>query len=87
MRISEQADKGGVTVGDVAKILQAGSSYVTMETGKLAKQSLIKKSSNPEDRRSILLSLTSRGREKLSSLTSSRQEINNTIFEGYSKRK
>jgi len=83
--ISEQADKGAVTVGDVARILQAGNSHVTMETGKLAKQNLIKKSANPEDRRSILLSLTSRGREKLSSLTSSRQEINNTIFEGYSE--
>jgi len=83
--ISERADKGTVTVGDVARILQAGSSHVTMETGKLVKQDLIKKTANPEDRRSILLSLTSRGRKKISSLTSSRQEINNTIFEGYSK--
>jgi len=83
--IAEQADKGPVTVGDVATILQAGNTHITMETGKLVKQGLITKTANPEDRRSILLTLSLKGHEKLSSLTLSRQQINNTIFEGYSR--
>ena len=41
--ISEKASKGPVTVGDVAKTLQAGSTHITMETGKLFKQGLIEK--------------------------------------------
>jgi len=83
--ISEKASKGPVTVGDVAKTLQAGSTHITMETGKLFKQGLIEKKPNPEDRRSILLYLSAKGRGVLSSVVLSRQEINNTIFAGYSK--
>jgi len=78
--ISEKASKG-----PVAKTLQAGSTHITMETGKLFKQGLIEKKPNPEDRRSVLLSLSTKGRRVLSSVVLSRQEINNTIFAGYSK--
>ena len=84
--ISEQVDNGLVTVGDVAKILQAGNTHITMETGKLVKMGLIKKTANPTDRRSVLLSLTSLGDRRIKSLTLSRQEINNTIFEGYTEK-
>ena len=83
--ISEKMSKGPVTVGDVAKTLQAGSTHITMEAGKLFKLGLIKKELNPEDRRSILLSLSDKGRVRLSAVMLSRQEINNTIFAGYSK--
>lgn len=84
--ISEKAPKGPVTVGDVAKTLQAGSTHITMETGKLFKQGLIEKNPNPEDRRSILLSLSDKGTALLASVMLSRQEINDTIFSGYSKK-
>lgn len=84
--ISEKAPYGPVTVGDVAKRLQAGSTHITMETGKLVKLGLVEKTSNPEDRRSILLSLSQKGHAALASVTSSRQEINDTIFEGYSRK-
>lgn len=83
--ISEKAPVGLVTVGDVAKTLQAGSTHITMEVGKLVKHGLIDKTTNPEDRRSILLSLSKRGLVTLDSVTASRQEINNTIFDGYSR--
>ena len=83
--ISEKMPKGTVTVGDVAKTLQAGSTHITMEAGKLFKLGLIEKRLNPEDRRSILLSLSDKGRTILSSVMLSRQEINDTIFAGYSK--
>ena len=83
--ISEKMNKGTVTVGDVAKTLQAGSTHITMEASKLFKVGLIEKKLNPEDRRSILLSLSEKGKARLSSVMLSRQEINNTIFAGYSK--
>ena len=84
--ISEKAPNGAVSVGDVAKKLQAGSTHITMETGKLVKLGLVEKTPNPEDRRSILLSLSPKGRAALASVTPSRQEINDTIFEGYSRK-
>lgn len=83
--ISELAARGSVTVGDVARTLQAGNTHITMETTKLVKRGLIEKSPNQEDRRSILVSLSKKGRAALASLTPVRQEINNTIFEGFTK--
>jgi len=84
--ISEKAPRGSITVGEVAKILRAGSTHITMETGKLFKQGLIEKKPNQLDRRSILLSLSDKGRTVLGSVAKSRQEINNTIFGGFSKK-
>ncbi|MFP6712754.1 MAG: winged helix DNA-binding protein [Rhodospirillales bacterium] len=77
--------QGQITVGDVARTLQAGATHITMETGKLAKRGLLEKTPNPEDRRSILLTLSDKGRAALRSLAPSRQEINNTIFDGFNK--
>ena len=83
--ISENRTSDTISVGEVAKILQAGSTYITMETGKLAKLGLIKKETNHRDRRSILLSLSKKGQEVLNSVAGSRQEINDAIFDGFSK--
>ena len=83
--VSENRTSDTISVGEVAKILQAGSTYITMETGKLAKLGLIKKETNHRDRRSILLSLSKKGQAVLDSVAGSRQEINNAIFDGFSK--
>ena len=83
--ISEKTRDEPITVGNVARTLQAGSTHITMETSKLFKKGLIEKKPNPEDRRSILLSLTDKGLATLASVALSRQEINNTIFAGFSK--
>ena len=83
--ISERSTRGPVTVGDVARTLHAGSTHITMETSKLVKRGLVEKTPNPEDRRSILLSLSSQGVAALASLTTMRQEINDTIFDGFSE--
>ena len=83
--ISENRTSDTISVGEVAKILQAGSTYITMETGKLAKLGLIKKETNHRDRRSILLSLSKKGQAVLDSVAGSRQEINDAIFDGFSK--
>ena len=83
--IAERSALGPVTVGDVVRTLQAGSTHITMETGKLARAGLVEKTPNPEDRRSVLLSLSKKGADALVSLAPARQEINNTIFAGFSK--
>ena len=46
---------------------------------------MIKKETNHRDRRSILLSLSKKGQAVLDSVAGSRQEINNAIFDGFSK--
>ena len=81
--ISERSALGPVTVGDVVRTLQAGATHITMETGRRA--GLVEKHPNPEDRRSVLLSLSKKGSTALASLTPARQEINDTIFDGFSK--
>lgn len=83
--ISERSQFGPVTVGDVVRTLQAGSTHITMETGRLVRAGLVSKTPNPDDRRSILVSLSKKGTTALASLAPARQEINNTIFQGFSK--
>lgn len=82
--VTELANRGPVTVGDVARTMHAGGTHVTMETGKLARRGLLEKTRNPDDRRSTLLALTDQGREMMESLIPYQQAINDTLFNGLS---
>ncbi len=82
--ISELAAEAPVAVGDVARALHAGRTYVTMETGRLEKQGLIAKTPNPEDGRSVLVTLTAKGRRAMEDLAPYRREINDDLFAGLS---
>ena len=78
--VQEMRGKGPVSVGDVATILQAGQSHVTMETGKLVRKGLLAKRRNPEDRRGTLLELTDQGITTLDALAPDQQKINDALF-------
>src|SRR5580658_6450216 len=66
-----QAGRGvqvGVQVGQVAERLHVSSAFVTAETGKLARRDLLRKRPNPDDGRSVLLSLTPAGQDCVAAL-------------------
>ena len=54
--------------------------FVTAETGKLAKRALLAKRPNPADGRSVLLSLTSKGRKALDLALPHIRAVNDVFF-------
>lgn len=82
MVVAELEGQEPVTVSAVAEKLHTTSAYVTMETGKLLRRGLIEKRKNPDDGRSVLLSLTDTGREAVDAFAPVVQEINDTLFDG-----
>ena len=82
--ITELTRRGPASVGDVARTMHAGSTHVTMETGRLVRLGLLEKTPNPDDRRSMHLALTHKGRQTMDSLIPYQQAINDALFEGLS---
>jgi DNA-binding MarR family transcriptional regulator len=70
----------GVSVGAVASALHVSSAFVASETGKLAQLGLIRKRTNPHDRRGVLLSVSAAGRLQLGRIGSDIREINDLFF-------
>ena len=61
MAVAQNQGRRGVAVRAVADKLHVSGAFVTAEVGKLVREGLIAKQANPEDRRSVLLSLTPEG--------------------------
>ena len=61
MAVAQNQGRRGVAVRAVADQLHVSGAFVTAEVGKLVRAGLIAKQANPEDRRSVLLSLTPEG--------------------------
>ncbi len=80
--VSELQKQGPISVGSVAQVLHAGTTYVTMETRKLERIGYLTKRSNPDDRRSVLLELTGAGEQALAAIIPQQCEINDVLFEG-----
>jgi DNA-binding MarR family transcriptional regulator len=80
MSVAQLQGATGVSVGSVARAMHVSSSFVTAETGKLAALGLLRKQSNPSDRRSALLKLTSPGRAKIQRLVAEIRAVNDLFF-------
>ena len=80
MAVAEVGKGKPVTVSAIADHLHITGAYVTMETRKLARMGLVDKCRNPDDRRSVLLSLTDDGGNKLEGFAPQLREINDTLF-------
>lgn len=80
-----QGEKG-VSVGAVAGALHVSSAFITVETGKLARRGLLWKRPNPADRRSVLLTLSSRGRLAIASLNARIRAVNDQFFANLDRR-
>lgn len=70
----------GATVRAVAEHMHVSGAFVTAETGKLAKRGLLAKRPNPADGRSVLLSLTPKGRKALETALPHIRAVNDVFF-------
>ena len=82
MVIAELSPDHGVTVSTIADRLHTSGAYVTMESKKLMRRGFLDKRPNPDDGRSVLLYLTTEGRDAIDSFTLHLQNINDELFDG-----
>jgi DNA-binding MarR family transcriptional regulator len=75
-----QLDGRGATVRAVAEHLHVSGAFVTAETGKLVRRGLLAKRPNPADGRSVLVSLTPRGRKALEAALPHIRAVNDAFF-------
>lgn len=69
-----------VTASDIAKTMAVSNQFVASETGKLVEKNIVERTVNPADRRSMLLNLTSKGRNLLRELGPFRRESNDLMY-------
>ena len=70
----------GATVVAVAQHAHVSGAFVTAESGKLARMGLLAKRPNPADGRSVLLSLTSKGRAAIEAAVPNIRAVNDAFF-------
>jgi DNA-binding MarR family transcriptional regulator len=80
MIIARSGSDGGVRVSDVADRLNVTGAFVTNEVKKLVKAQLIVKKSNPDDRRGVLLSLSTLGFERIKAIDPDLLMVNDRLF-------
>jgi len=80
MTVAHLQGATGVSVGSVADVMHVSSSFVTSETRKLSEMGLVRKRSNPQDRRGALLSLTQAGSLKIEYLIPAIRAVNDLFF-------
>jgi len=85
MVVARQGAENGVNVSDVATRLNVTGAFVTNEVKKLVKSGFIHKKSNPDDGRSVLLTLTPSGYAKVQAIEPEIISVNNRLFGKLSK--
>src|SRR5438874_6125053 len=73
--------EGAVTVGSIAERMTVSSQFVTIEINKLVKKNIVAKCPNENDRRSMLLGLTPKGKALLRELGPLRRRTNDRMFQ------
>jgi DNA-binding MarR family transcriptional regulator len=74
--------EGGVTVRQLAAHVQLAATHVTTEVGRLSRLGLLVKRPNAQDGRSVLVSLTPRGEQRLTEISPFVRSINDLLFAG-----
>ncbi len=82
MGVASQQHSDGVTIKDLAEHVALASTHVTTEIGRLEAKGLLVKRSNASDRRSVLVSLTAKGRAEIERITPVVSEVNDILFRG-----
>tara|TARA_R110002072_G_scaffold43702_25_gene122642 strand:- start:6184 stop:6774 length:591 start_codon:yes stop_codon:yes gene_type:complete len=82
MVVAELSTEMPVTISVIAERLHTSGTYVTMETKKLMRRGFLDKQPNPEDGRSVLISLTQEGRDAIDAFAPHLQAINDELFDG-----
>lgn len=78
---------GGISVGEVAARLHRSGAFTTIEAAKLVERGVLKKCTDPTDRRKVLLAPTPAGEVLARTLAPFQQQINNVLFEHFDKRR
>jgi DNA-binding MarR family transcriptional regulator len=68
------------TVGQIAKTMSVSNQFVANEIGKLIERNIVEKTPNIADRRSMILSLTAKGRDLFRELGPLRRDSNNLMY-------
>jgi DNA-binding MarR family transcriptional regulator len=76
----------GIAVRSLARNLRVTSAFITAESQRLIERGLLAKRANPEDSRSILLSVTAAGRRRLDKLVPELRAVNDAFFAHVSAR-
>lgn len=75
MAVESLADRDGVSVRDVAALLNVDGSFVSAQSKILEEQGLLHRTQSGRDRRLVLLSLTEKASTRLNELESSKHAI------------
>ena len=84
MGVASQQGGRGVTIKDLAAHLAMAPTHVTTEIGRLEAKGLLLKRSNEVDRRSILVTLTSKGEKEVEQVSPVVREVNDILFHNIS---
>ena len=82
MVVAELSADMTVTVSAIADRLHTSGAYVTMETKKLMRRGFLEKRPNPDDGRSVIITLTEEGCAAIDAFAPHLQAINDELFDG-----
>lgn len=82
MVVAELSADTPVTITGVAERLHTSGAYVTMETKKLMRRGFLGKHPNPDDGRSVIVTLTDEGRAAVDAFAPHLQAVNDELFDG-----
>jgi MarR family transcriptional regulator, organic hydroperoxide resistance regulator len=81
--IEHLSSEGEVGVSRVSDHLHLSGAFVTIEVIKLVKAGLVRKETDPEDGRRVILTVTELAHEKLAELSTTQQPVNDEIFNAF----
>jgi DNA-binding MarR family transcriptional regulator len=73
-------DRGAMTMGEIAEVLNLSMGAVTAIVDKLVKQSIAGRERDPDDRRVVRVSLLSKGSKLVDDLYAERVSLSNDIY-------
>jgi DNA-binding MarR family transcriptional regulator len=79
--VAHRQGSQGVSIRALAEHVLLASTHVTTEVGRLIRKGLLQKRPNRDDRRSVLVSLSPRGKCVLAGLAPFLRQINDTLFQ------
>ena len=74
-------DRDGVSIRSLAGHIQLAPTHVTTEVGRLIRKGLLRKKTNPRDRRGVLVMLSRRGEAAVRQLAPFLRRVNDLLFQ------
>jgi MarR family transcriptional regulator, organic hydroperoxide resistance regulator len=81
MSILHLQDRQGISVGELAEYLEVTGPHITGEVRKLVSKGLVQKTTNPRDKRGVLLQLSPEGQRRLLSAFDLIRNVNDILFD------